>query len=524
MKIIPLSEVTDIIKDDNTIAIAALSSANLPVALLKALVDHYDELQAPKNLTFMLANDISDYRRDGVDLDSFVTRNMIKRLITSIITASPETIRAMKDNEIEAYYIPQGVLTTHYRNHTAASPDYLTRIGLHTNVDPRYRGGKVNQRTTKDLVSLVEVDHRQYLKYNFPNIDIALLRGTYADQDGNIYMTHEAHLGEGYSVALKAHNNGGKVIVQVKAVIENGKFNPRDVFIPGKLVDYIVVNENPKYHRQVMQHYYDPALAGEYRIPEIREPFLPLSIRKVILRRAAQFLKAEDVVSIGFGINNDLSNVLIEENANHLVQLNIDTGVFGGMISSGQNFGMNYNVSAQMRHDQTWDFIYNGGVDVAYLSFAEVDAVGNVNVSKFGDKMNGCGGFIDISQTVKRIVFSGTMVAGGQLDFKDGQIDINKQGHTHKFVQHVGSVDFNAQYAQELGQEVYFVTERGVFELMNNGLKLIEIAPGLDIEKDILAHMDFKPMVAEDIKVTNPAIYHDKWGGLAQVIRSEDRI
>lgn len=524
MKIIPLSKVTDIIKDDNTIAMAALSSANLPAALLKALVDHYDKVQTPKDLTFMLANDISDYRGDGVDLDSFVTRNMIKRLITSIITASPATIREMKENKMEAYYLPQGVLTTHYRNDTFASPGYLTRIGLNTNVDPRYHGGKVNQRTTKDLVSLVEVDQRLYLKYDFPEIDIALLRGTYADQDGNIYMTHEAHLGEGYSVALKAHNNGGKVIVQVKAVIQNGKFNPQDVFIPGKLVDYIVINDNPRYHRQVMQSYYDPALAGEYRVSEIREPFLQLNIRKVILRRAAQFLRLGDVVSIGFGINNDLSNLLIEERADDLVQLNIDTGVFGGMISSGQNFGMNYNVSAQMRHDQTWDFIYNGGLDVAYLSFAEIDALGNVNVSKFGDKMNGCGGFIDISQTVKRIVFSGTMVAGGQLDFNNGYININKQGHAHKFVEHVGSVDFNAQYAQELGQEVYFVTERGVFELMNDGLKLIEIAPGLDIEKDIIAHMDFKPMIAEDIKVTDPAIYQDKWGGLAQVIKSEYRI
>ncbi|MCG7337866.1 acyl CoA:acetate/3-ketoacid CoA transferase [Staphylococcus sp. ACRSN] len=524
MKIIPLSEVTDIIKDDNTIAMAALSSANLPVELLKVLVDYYDEVRTPKNLTFMLANDISDYRGDGVDLDSFVTRNMVKRLITSIITASPATIRAMKENEIEAYYLPQGVLTTHYRNHTSASPGYLTRIGLNTNVDPRYRGGKVNQRTTEDLVSLVEVEQKPYLKYDFPNIDIALLRGTYADQDGNIYMTHEAHLGEGYSVALKAHNNGGKVIVQVKEVIQNGRFNPRDVFIPGKLVDYIVINENPKYHRQVMQNYYDPALAGRYRVPQIREPFLQLNARKVILRRAAQFLRLDDVVSIGFGINNELSNLLIEEQSGKLVQLNIDTGIFGGIVSSGQNFGMNYNLSAQMRHDQTWDFIYNGGLDVAYLSFAEVDEIGNVNVSKFGDKMNGCGGFIDISQTVKRIVFSGTMVAGGQLDFGHGKIEIHKEGHANKFVKKVGNIDFNAKYAQELGQMVYFVTERGVFELTEHGLKLIEVAAGLDVERDVLAHMDFKPIIAEDIKVTNPAIYHDKWGGLAQIIRSGKRI
>ncbi|MBN6851163.1 propionate CoA-transferase [Staphylococcus saprophyticus] len=524
MKIIPFSKLTSIINKGDVIALAALSTANLPAEILKTLVEYNDEDQSFTDFTFMLANDISDYRGDSYDLDAFTTRGMIKRLITSIITASPATINAMRNNEIEAYYLPQGVITTHYRSKTQASPGTISKIGLNTNVDPRYTGGKVNERTTEDLVSLIEINQQTYLQYDFPDIDIALLRGTYADMDGNIYMTHEAHLGEGYSLALATHNNRGKVIVQVKAVIQNGNFNPNDVFIPGKLVDYVVVNTNPKLHRQVMQTQYDPALSGHYQITEMREPYIALGTRKVILRRAAQFLLEGDVISIGFGINNELSNVLSEEQVNHLVQPNIDTGVFGGLISSREHFGMNYNLSARMRHDMTWDFIYNNGLDVAYLSFAEVDQRGNVNVSKFGEKMNGCGGFIDISQTVKTIVFSGVMVVGGQLSYENNKVTVEAQGRATKFVDKVGSMDFNAENAIKFNQEVYFVTERAVFELTHKGLKLIEIAPGLDLEQDILANMAFRPILSDDIKLTQSDIYQAHWGGLAQAIKSDYRI
>ncbi|PNZ60002.1 acyl CoA:acetate/3-ketoacid CoA transferase [Staphylococcus casei] len=524
MKIISFSNLKDIINSGDVISIAALSSGNLPTEILKAIVEQHDNCNTPQDLTIMLTNDISDYRGDSYDLDSFVTRGMVKRLITSIITAAPETIRAMRNNEIEAYYLPQGVIATHYRSQTDASPGTITKIGLNTNVDPRYSGGKVNAKTTEDLVSLIEIGNQDYLKYHFPEVDVALLRGTYADTQGNIFMTHESHLGEGYSVAATTHKNNGKVIVQVKEMIQSGKFNPSEVFIPGELVDYVVVNEDPNYHRQAIQSYYDPALSGHYQITEMREPYLDLNTRKVILRRSAQLLLEGDVVSIGFGINNELSNVLIEEEADHLVQLNIDTGVFGGIIGSRDYFGMNYNLSARMRHDQTWDFIYNGGLDIAFLSFAEVDQHGNVNVSKFGDKMNGCGGFIDISQTVKTIVFSGAMVVGGQLNYDDDGVHITAQGHATKFVGAVGSMDFNAEYAQELGQEVYFVTERAVFELTKQGLKLIEIAAGLDLDRDILANMDFKPLIAEELKVMDKAMCHQQWGGLAHEIKSEYRL
>ncbi|WP_314350738.1 CoA-transferase [Mammaliicoccus vitulinus] len=519
MQIMSFNDLKDIVKSGDVIALAALSVSNLPVNVLKHIVKAHDEFGNIDDLTFMLANDISDYRGDGYDLDSFVSRGMIKRLIMSIIIGSPKTIGAIKDNELEAYFVPQGLLATHYRNSSNKFPNMISKIGLHTSVDPRYTGGKVNNMTEEDIVSLLEINGEEFLQYAFPKVDIALLRGTYADSEGNIYMNHEAHLGEGYGVALAAHQNGGKVIVQVKEVVQHGSFKPTEVFIPGELVDYVFINDDPKYHRQTFQHYYNLAISGEYKVLDMPEPANKFSIRKVILRRAAQYLSEGNVVSIGFGINNELSNLLVEEKVDDLVQLNIDTGVFGGMIGSGQNFGLNYNLDAKMRHEMTWDFIYNGGLDIAYLSFAEVDQFGNVNVSKYGDRMNGCGGFIDISQTVKKIIFSGTMVVGSQSTCNDKALVIEQEGHSKKFVEHVHNMDFNASYAKELGQEIYYVTERAVFQLTDEGLKLIEIAAGLDLEKDILANIAFQPIIDDELKVIDQNIYQDNWGGLQQCIK-----
>lgn len=520
MEVVSLKDMKDIIKKGDVIALAALSVGNLPVNVLKHIVEAHDEYGNIDELTVMVSNDISDYRGDAYDLDSFIRRDMIKRLVVSIIVGSPLTIEAIKKNKIETYFVPQGLLATHYRNDSRKFPNMISKIGLHTNVDPRYTGGKGNAITTQDIVSLLEINNEEYLQYSFPKVDVALLRGTYADTDGNIFMTHESHLGEGYSVALAAHQNGGKVIVQVKEIVEKGSFKPTEVFIPSGLVDYVVVNDNPKYHRQTIQDYYNPALSGEYRVVGSLERPNEMSVRKLILRRSAQFLKEGNIVSIGFGINNELSNLLVEERANKLVQLNIDTGNFGGVIGSRKNFGMNYNLDAKMRHELTWDFIYSGGIDIAYLSFAEVDQFGNVNVSKYGNKLNGFGGFIDISQTVQKIIFSGTQIVGSKSICKDDQLVIEEEGQFKKFVKHVENIDFNAKYARELQQEVYYVTERAVFKLTDDGLELIEIAAGLDLEKDVLASLEFTPSISEHLKVTNKEIYRENWGGLERCIKN----
>ena len=519
MEIISYNDLRNIIKRGDVISIAALSAGNLPMEVLKYLAEQYDEDKKTDNLTFVVSNDISDFD-DGFDLDSFVSRGMVKRIIASLVIASPVTVEAIKNNKIEAYFLPQGVIATSYREQASSSPGMITKIGLNTVVDPRIFGGKVNDLTREDLVSLIKINNEEYLHYDFPKIDITLLRGTYADESGNIFMTHESHLGEGFSAASAARQNGGKVIVQVKEIIKKGDYKPSDVFIPSELVDYVVVNKNPKYHKQVIQTYYDPALSGHHRIVQSKESFLEFGSRKIILRRSAQFLKPGHAVSIGYGINNELSNVLREEQAEELVKLNIDTGIFGGIIGSRNHFGMNYNLDARMRHEMTWDFIFNGGLDIAYLSFAEIDQSGSVNVSQFGDRMNGSGGFIDISQTVKTLIFSGTMVVGSESHCEDNELIIDREGHSKKFVETVQSLDFNAAYSRELGQSVYYVTERAVFQLTDSGLELIEIAPGLDLQKDVLDQMDFKPAVAENVKLMNRQLFQETWGELSESIKN----
>ncbi|HFV7263997.1 TPA: acyl CoA:acetate/3-ketoacid CoA transferase, partial [Staphylococcus aureus] len=309
-----------------------------------------------------------------------------------------------------------------------------------------------------------------------------------------------------------------KVIVQVKALVDDYQLKPNEVVIPGNLVDYVYVTEDEKNHRQVIQSHYLPALSGEERIDGIPEPALPFNSRKLILRRAAQFLTYGDTISIGYGINNELSNLLHEECVEHDVQPILDVGIFGGFVGSREHFGMNYNADVRMPHDRAWDFIYNNGVSVAYLSFAEVDQYGNVNVSYFNDRLNGCGGFIDITQSVNKIIFSGTFVAGSHVSCHNQRLNIETEGQNQKFVSDVSHIDFNAQYSQLLEQEVYFVTDRAVFELTNQGLKLIEIAPGLDLHKDILNQMAFKPIIADHLKLIDTSIYKEKWGQLKQSI------
>lgn len=507
-----------IVSDGQIIGVAGLSVSNLAAELLLNLLETYDETGSPKDLTFIIANDISSLGLEP-DLDDFVERGMISRIIMSIMTASPKTAEAIRNNELEAYFLPQGIIATHYRQTNTLQPGIITKIGLHTHVDPRYQGGRINQRTIKDLVSLVKIQDEIYLYYHLPAVDVAFLRGTYADEDGNIYVTEEAYLTEAYSIALNTKSNHGTIIVQVKSIIKRTKVNPNHVFIPGSLVDYVYVAGASKHHRQLIQTYYDPVYSGEAPMTQPIDLPLPFNTRKTILRRTAQFLTRGDTISIGFGINNELSNLLYEEQAEHLVQPIQDIGIFGGFLGSGKHFGMNADVDFRMRHDQTWDFIYNGGVSIACLSFAEIDQYGNVNVSYFDQKMNGCGGFIDISQSVQRIIFSGQLVARSQLNIVDGHLEVEHQGTAQKFVQKVSNIDFNAAYAKTLHQEVFIVTDRAVFELRDEGLTLIEIAPGLNLEQDVIAQMGFRPLITKDVKTIDPTIYSAQWGLLTQSIQ-----
>ena len=520
MELKTYEELRGLIKDEDVVAFTPFTTAGLPMEFMANLIEEHQETGQPNNLTIMSSNNLSDYA-GRVGIDQMVAEGMVKTFLTNILTTSKQTQKAIENNEIEAYTIPQGVMATHYRLASDKTPGVLTKIGLHTHLDPRLGGGKANEVTTKNLVHLVEVNGEEYLHYDLPKPDVLVLRATYADEYGNIYMTQENYLGEGFSAAVAVKNNGGKTVVQVKDIIENHSKNPKEVFIPAELVDYVVLNEDESLHKQLPQTNYDPKLSGEIHVLEPQFIDLPFGVKKVILRRASQFLRKDNVVSIGFGISNGTSKLLYEENVEDLVQLNMDLGMMGGFQGSRETMGMNYNSSAVIRHDMSWDFIYNKGIDIALLSFAEVDENGNVNVSLLGNKVNGIGGFIDISQSVKRLVFSGKMMINDKTSIKDGQLEIEEESNQSKFVKKVKHIDFNGKYAKELGQEAYFVTDRAVFKLIEDGIMLIEVARGVDLQKDVLDHMAFEPLIADEIGIMDEAIYQETWGGLKDSLTKE---
>jgi propionate CoA-transferase len=409
-------------------------------------------------------------------------------------------------DEIEAYTMPQGALAQLCREMAGGRPGLVTKTGLHTFIDPRQAGGRQSPCSKEDLVSLIEIEGEEYLFYRAFPIDVAVIRGTVADERGNLSMEDEAFLGENLSIAAASRLRGGIVVAQVQRLAAAGTLNPREVKVPGTLVDYIVVVPD---QRQTYQTAYSPAYAGKMRVPDGETPSIPFDIRKVIARRAAMELFPGAVVNLGFGVSNGVSIVAAEEGFYRDLTLTNEQGIIGGLPAAGKDAGagINYDMLAH-QHDQ-FD-MYDGGVlDIAFLSAAEVDQHGNVNVSRFGTTIIGPGGFINISQGARKVVFSGTLTTGG-LDIQpDGQggLVLKREGKVSKWVREVQQITFNGRYAQERGQEVLFITDRAVFALTDTGIELIEIAPGISLERDVLAHVGFDVRVSPDLKLMDPRLF-----------------
>ncbi len=507
-KIISASDAVALIGSNNVIATTGFVQSCIPEALHAALEKRYVESGKPRDLTLIMCAGAGDSK--GLGTARLHHPGLLKRVIAGNLGRMPKVAEAARNNLIHGYNLPQGIIAKLYRSCAAGHPGLFSKVGLHTYVDPRIDGGKVNEITTEDIVKLVEVDGEEWLFYRATPIDVALIRATSADPSGNLSMEKEPLTLDVLAQAMAAHNNGGVVIAQVERIVEQGSLKPKDVKVPGILVDCVVLAETPEHHRMNYSIHYDPALSGEVRVPVEAMAKMQLNERKIIARRAAFELPPNGVINLGVGAPDGVAAVANEEKVTPHIVMTTEAGAVGGVLAGGSSFGSSANAHAIIDQNQMFDFYHGGGLDLTCLGMAECDSSGNVNTSRFGGRLNGCGGFIDISQNSRAVVFAGTFTAGGlKVEVKDGKLKILEEGRSKKFVKRVEQITFSGTYAAMRSQPVIYVTERCVFQLTLQGLELIEIAPGIDIGHDILPHMDFAPVINTPISM-NPLIFIDE--------------
>lgn len=514
MIVLKAKEIPKIIKNGSFIGIDGFVGIGVPEEILLNIEESYLTTGSPNSINIIFAAGFGDGKTRG--LNRIAHEGLIKKVIGGHWGLAPNLAILANQNKLEGYNLPQGVIAQMFRDMAANKPGTISKVGIGTFVDSDLEGGKINSITKEDIVSKINILGEDFLFFKAPKLDIALLRGTNADEDGNISYENEALFLEGIHIATATKNAGGKVIVQVERIVKKGSINPKEVKIPGILVDYVVPVEDMKNHMQTYGENFNYGFINNNAIFQENKKTFPLDERKIIARRCAKNLRKDSkVLNYGIGMPESIALVLKEEGKENDFIPTVEPGAIGGVPMGGLDFGASYNPISIIDQPSQFDFYDGGGLDMAFLGLAQCDEFGNINVSKFGPKIAGCGGFINITQNAKEVVFCGTFTAGGlEIKVEDEKLKIVKEGKIKKFLKNVEQITFSGNFARENNKKILYVTERAVFELRKEGLTLIEVADGIDIEKDILANMEFKPILAKEIKKMDKNIFLEKPMGI----------
>ena len=538
-KIITAGQAARLIPDGATVGLAGMGLSGWAEEIACAVRDSFRETGHPCGLNLKQGAAIGDWGYgngfDGWDRSPLpepdkehgargVTRfgeagpGLISKWTSAHIGSAFTLCDMARKEQVESYCLPQGVIINLWREIAAGRPGLITKTGLGTFVDPRVEGGRMNKCAKDEIVKLIDFNGEEYLFYPSFKCDVALLRGTIADENGNISFEHESVINEGFSVAAATKNSGGIVIVQVEYLAKKETLNPKNIKIPGVLVDYVVVAKDPKSCWQAEGVYWEPSYSGHIRIPLNSIEPLRFDERKVICRRVAMELRRGDLVNLGVGMPADVAKVVAEEGYIDSVVMSTESGMVGGVPSALPSFGSAYNPEAILTPNEMFDLVSGGGLNMTCLGIGEVDGDGNNNVSRMGSRLTGPGGFIDITRATHKVIFAGNLVGKAKLRIGDGKLTVVEEGTIRKFVDKVGQITFAGQTKPE-DQEVLYITERAVFRLIDHRMTLVEIAPGVDLRKDVLDQIGFQPVIADDLKTMEPGIFFEHWGGLGEYIK-----